>query len=139
MSKVGANVILYIVVYPYMRGDFIMKIKTGKYLKISISTLVLSFSFATVSSAHYCYVANKKDGAGAVTEEDVKQAGKSGKLVAPGAFIDVGVDGVPDLFIRGGTKDFEPFVVGEGSMHNSPATERGSKVNGVQKLSFEEE
>ncbi|WNS73694.1 hypothetical protein RRV45_12270 [Bacillus sp. DTU_2020_1000418_1_SI_GHA_SEK_038] len=114
-----------------------MKKKIGKVLKISISTLVLSFSFATVSSAHYCYVANKKDGAGAVTEEDIKQAGNSGKFVAPGAFFDVGVDGVPDLFIRGGTKGSE-FVVGGGSLHDSPATERGSKVNGVQKLSEEE-
>lgn len=111
--------------------------KPSKLIKISISTLVLSFSFATVSSAHYCYVANKKDGAGAVTEADIKAAGNSGKLVAPGAFIHVG-DGVPDLFIRGGTKSDDPFVVGEGSLHDSPATERGSATNGVQKLSFGE-
>ncbi|WP_066316447.1 hypothetical protein [Bacillus sp. FJAT-29814] len=112
--------------------------KRRKLLRVSITTLVLSFSFATVSSAHYCYVANKKDGAGAVTEADLKVAGKTGKLVAPGAFIDVGEDGVPDLFIRGGTKSDDPFVVGEGSLHDSPATERGSAKNGVQKLSFEE-
>lgn len=112
--------------------------KPRNLIRISVSTLVLSFSFAAVSSAHYCYVANKPSGAGAVTIEDLKPAGNSGKLVAPGAFVDLSSEGLPDLFIRGGTKDEDPFFVGGGSLHNSPATERGSAVNGVQKLSFEE-
>jgi len=113
--------------------------KPKNLFRISISTAVLFFSFSAVSSAHYCYVANKPSGAGAVGFEDIKTAGKSGQLVAPGAFIDLSSEGLPDLFIRGGTKEGEPFVVGEGSLHNSPATEKGSPVNGVQKLSFEEE
>ncbi|OCA85938.1 hypothetical protein A8F94_13905 [Bacillus sp. FJAT-27225] len=106
-------------------------------IRVVFLSSVFTFSFAAATSAHYCYVANKPSGAGAVTEENLKVTG-NGKLVAPGAFIDLSSEGLKDVFIRGGEKSDEPFVVGEGSLHNSPATVRGSKTNGVQKYKFGE-
>ncbi|WP_059172775.1 hypothetical protein [Bacillus sp. FJAT-27445] len=111
--------------------------KRKSLVRILLLSSVFTFSTAAVASAHYCYVANKPNGAGAVTEEDLKVTG-NGKLVAPGAFIDLSSEGLKDVFIRGGEKSPEPFVVGEGSLHNSPATVKGSPKNGVQKYPFDE-
>ncbi|WP_316572501.1 hypothetical protein [Neobacillus sp. YIM B06451] len=111
--------------------------KRKSLVRILVLSSVFTFSTAAVASAHYCYVANKPSGAGAVTEEDLKVTG-NGKLVAPGAFFDLSSEGLKDVFIRGGDKSGEEFIVGGGSMHNSPATVKGSPKNGVQKYHFDE-
>ncbi|WP_053365335.1 hypothetical protein [Bacillus sp. FJAT-27245] len=111
--------------------------KRKSLVRILVLSSVFTFSTAAVASAHFCYVENKPNGAGAVTFDDIKEAGKTGKLVAPGAFLDVPEEGFKDVFIRGGEKDGD-FIVGGGSMHNSPATVKGSPKNGVQKYHFEE-
>jgi hypothetical protein len=103
-------------------------------------TLVVALAFvfmfglmAGPAFAFHCYVEDKPNGAGAVTFADLKVAGNSGKLVAPGAFISTEVTGLDhDLFIRGKPAE-DPLVVGEGSLPEQPHT-RGSDEHGVQDI-----
>jgi hypothetical protein len=90
----------------------------------------------TAGFAVHCYVANKPADAGAVGFGDIKVAGNSEQLVAPGAFIDGDEIGSPvDLILRGGADN--PFLdlAGEsaGSLPPQPH-DNGSETNGVLSL-----
>jgi hypothetical protein len=83
-------------------------------------------------------VPDKPEGAGTVTMEDIKPAGQSGKVVAPGAFINLSeideeLPGV-DVFIRGQSVESEEGdPVGLGSLPEAPH-EAGSTDHGVLDL-----
>jgi hypothetical protein len=91
---------------------------------------------ASDALAFDCYVANKPAGAGAVTEAEIKSAGNSGQLTAPGAFIDTSVTGLPvDIFIRGGLAHEareEEGIVGIGTLPVQPHCRGGA--GGVQTI-----
>ncbi len=53
------------------------------------------------ASAHYCGIADKPASAGAIDEDKIRFT-KSGNLVAPGAFIQVGDEKGESIFVRGG-------------------------------------
>jgi hypothetical protein len=95
--------------------------------RIILLTSVLLGTFASSTFAHNCYNANKPDGAGAVTLEDV-WVNKGGHLVLPGGFVDPSVFGAPE-----GYKDV--FI------HNylGTAAKKGSTENGVQEYVVPEE
>jgi hypothetical protein len=110
-------------------------------LVFALTALALVATFLVSASpvgAFHCYVGDKPQGAGAVAEGDIKDAGKSGKQVAPGAFLDgseIGLD--VDVFIRGKPVG-EEEVVGIGTLPEQPHV-NGSADHGVLELEFEEE
>ncbi len=109
-------------------------------LLVTLATAAAFILSASPAFAFHCYVENKPNGAGSVTEEDLKVAGNSGKVVAPGAFIDTSETGLEhDLFIRGQPvpqDDEDEFIVGLGTLPSQPH-DAGNTSNGVQALEFE--
>jgi hypothetical protein len=101
---------------------------------LMVTTMLALAVMAGPAFALHCYVADKPNGAGAVTLEDLKVNG-AGKLIAPGAFVSTEETGAThDIFIRGQPID-DPFVTGEGLLP-SPPHHRGSETHGVQEFDF---
>jgi hypothetical protein len=106
-----------------------------RVLLVGLLAIALLVAMAGQALAFHCYNPDKKPGAGAVTEDDIKPAGNSGKLVAPGAFLEE-EEGV-EVFIRGGLfheEAREEGIVGLGSIP-SQAHDNGSPDHGVLALS----
>lgn len=89
--------------------------------------------YASEANAQHCYVADKAEGAGAITPDDLFVAGQSTNLIAPGGFIDGSSIGSPeDLILHGPVGGFIGYQ-GEGSLPQS-AHENGSTTHGVLAL-----
>lgn len=102
-------------------------------IKAGIVALGLFALTAGQTLAFDCYVANKPAGAGAVDLTDIKEAGRSGKTVAPGAFISGAAIGTGvDIFIRGNEHPADA-PVGIGTLPSQPHC-KGSATNGVQTI-----
>ncbi len=102
----------------------------------------IALGVAGQASAFHCYVADKPEGAGAVTLDDLKPAGESGNLTAPGAFINLQEldPSLPDqeVFFRGQpVPPEEGDPVGLGTLPEAPH-EAGSPDHGVLDIGFEE-
>ncbi|KRF13603.1 hypothetical protein [Paenibacillus sp. Soil787] len=88
--------------------------------RVIFASVMLFVAFSSSAFAHQCYIANKPDGAGAITSEEQMWVNKGGKDVMQGAFVNPslwGLEGYQDIFIRG---------------YFDTAAQKGSTTNGVQ-------
>lgn len=94
--------------------------------RVILLTTVLVGGFASSSFAHYCYNANKPNGAGTVSLSET-WVNKNGKFIIPGGFIDPAEFGAPEEY-----KDVFAHA------YLDKAAKNGSPTNGVQEYSFPE-
>lgn len=107
-------------------------------LKFVAGVAVVAFLFvhtAGQASAFHCYVANKPNGAGAGTEDDLRMAGISDNLVyTGGAFVSTEETGLDhDIFVRGQPLPFDVGIQGAGTLPEQPHVS-GDDENGVQSI-----